>query len=534
MPLVKKASSSDLDRFSRDEIFRRAQTDPVWWMETGCGWKLWERQQEIARALVDYKRVAVPAAFGVGKTWVSAALVLWWLYNHYPSKVITTAPTARQVKDLLWSEIRTLHKKSLRRLGGEPLKLQLTLEDEWFAAGFSTDEENIDKFTGYHSPYLLLIFDQAAGIPRSLWRAAEGLVVGTNCRWLAISNTTDSGSAMADICIPGRKSEFGDWHVIKINAFDSPNIKAGKDVIPGIIGHNWINERRKVWRVTDPLWRIFVEAEFVEETSMTVLTNAHIASMLRSNDLPEPDFSDIHISIDVADEGEDSTVWCVRAGSRVLFYEQVYGNNTMEIVDKTVEIIGRIEEQTKSAVQTIKVDSIGVGAGVVSRLGQLGYPAIPINVSRIPDDADRKDQFLNLRAAMAWSLRDLAEADAVHLHPYYSTPDKFLQDLEEELTLRYRVLPQSGKIQLEPKKVTKKRLRRSPDFWDATMLCFGDYESEFAVSVVPAGKEDGSPQKEEYTLMDAKMWGKTPLEENDFIEVDMDDLGSPLEYPLHY
>lgn len=528
------AATSDLTVLSRDEIFRRAQIDPVWWMQNGCGWKLWEKQQEIARALVDHKRVAVPASFGVGKTWVSAAIALWWLFNHYPSKVITTAPTARQVKDLLWSEIRTLHKKSKRRLGGDPLKLQLTLEDEWFATGFSTDEENIDKFTGYHSPYLLLIFDQAAGIPRSLWRAAEGLVIGTNCRWLAISNTTDPGSAMADICIPGRKSEFGDWHIIKINAYDSPNIKAGRDIIPGIIGHNWLNERRKVWRVTDPLWRIFVEAEFVEETSMTVLLNEQIAKILRTDTLPEPDFGDIHISIDVADEGEDSTVWCVRAGTRVLFYEQVYGNNTMEIVDKTVEIIHRVEEQTKSAVLSIKVDSIGVGAGVVARLGQLGFPAIPINVSRLPDDADRKERFLNLRAAMAWNLRDLADADQIHLHPYYDTPDKYMQDLEEELTLRYRILPQTGKIQLEPKKITKKRLRRSPDFWDATMLCFGDAESEFEVSVVQMRQGEKEPEQDQYTLMDAKMWGKAALEEHDFVEVDMNDLRTPIEYPLHY
>lgn len=519
----------------QDEVFLRAKADPVWWMEDGCGWKMWEKQREIAVALTKHKRVAVPAAFGVGKTWLSARIALWFLYNNPNSVVVTTAPTMRQVRDLLWAEVRSAHKKSKRRLGGDPLKMQLTLDDDWYAIGFSTDEENIDKFTGYHGKYgQLLIFDQAAGIPRSLWRAAEGLMIGTNCYWLAISNTTDSGSAMADICIPGRKCEFGEWHVIKITAHDSPNIKAGHDIIPGIIGHNWLNERRKAWRVTDPLWRIFVEAEFVEETSMTVLLNDQIIQMLRTEGLPEPDFSDIHISIDVADEGEDSTVWCVRAGTRVLFYEQVYGNNTMEIVDKTVEIIGRIEEQTKNAVLSIKVDSIGVGAGVVSRLGQLGYPAVPINVSRLPDDADRKERFLNLRAAMAWNIRDLAEADQIHLHPYYSTPDKYLQDLEEELTLRYRVLPQTGKIQLEPKKITKKRLRRSPDFWDATMLCFGDAESEFAVNVVRMREETNEPEPETYTLMNAKMWGKAPLEERDFVEVEMDDLLTPVEYPLHY
>ncbi len=484
------------------QLVKKSQADPAWWMQQACGWNLWDKQKEIVNALVHHERVAVPAAFGVGKTYIAARAALWWLNTHRPSKVITTAPTMRQVKDLLWSELRSAHAKSKRKLGGEPLKLSLSMDDEWYAIGFATDAEKMDQFTGYHSPHMLVIFDQAAGIDRGIWEGAEGLMTGAHARWLAISNTTDSTSVMAEIS-EGERTRYGKWHVMKITAYDSPNVKAGCDVIPGIISHDWIDKKREVWEPGDPMWQIFVEANFVDEAQMTFLTGGLIKQMMHS-DVP-PDFNHIVIGLDVADEGLDSTVWTATAGPRLLLIDQVFGNDPMQVVSRTQEVWNRVIAQTGHKPHTISVDKIGVGSGVVSRLQELGYNAMGVNVSEAPHRDP--EQFLNLRAEMGWTIRDKAESNGICLNPLLPTPDHFIDKLREELTIRYKILS-SGRIQMEPKKEIRKRLDRSPDFWDSMMLAFGDAYAAPEVNTVGVyGQPDPQiqelAQKESLTLSEA-------------------------------
>ena len=478
-------------------VAQRAQANPAWWMERCCGWGLWDKQREISQALVDHDRVAVPAAFGVGKSHLVARLALWWITNFYPSKVITTAPTARQVKQILWSQIRKAHGDSNLKLGGHLLTQELHMGDEWYAVGFTTEEDSPDKFTGYHSPHLLLIFDQAAGIGREIWRAAKTLMIGDHCKWIAISNCTDPNSAMADICIPDRKSEFGDqWKKIKITAHDSPNVIQRREVIPGMVGYKWLQEQRRSLKPTDPLYRIMVEAEFVEESMMTILTGTEISSILEAD--YKPDYQDIEIGLDVADEGGDSSIWAVRAGTRLLYLDQVHGLDPMQVVAKTEEVVEKVQKITGSEVNNINVDRIGIGDGVQSRLGELGYPVTPVNVSRKAQD---EDQFLNIRAELAWSIRKLTEQKKISLKPLISTPDQLINDMEEELTMRYKLVPASGKIQLEKKEKTRQRIRRSPDIWDAIMLAFGDAEPAAAISSLDSRPEPIKfEKKDNYTL----------------------------------
>lgn len=470
------------------QVVLKAQQNPSWWMETACGWGLWDKQKEISEALVTNERVAVPASFGVGKTYLAARLALWWLFNHKPSKVITTAPTLRQVKELLWSELRAAHRRSKRPLGGDPLMLQLQLEEDWYAIGFATDPDKIDQFTGYHSPHMLVIFDQACGVDRAVWEAAEGLMTGSHARWLAISNTTDSASAMAEVST-GHQTRFGKWKVIPITAYDSPNVKAGCDVIPGIISYDWIEKKRKAWEETDPMWQIFVEAKFVDEAQMTILTGAMIRNIFSPQfaQANPPDFDNVVIGVDVAEEGLDSTVWTVRAGNRLLWIDQAYGNDTQASKEKTIEIHNLLLERTGGKpAKAILIDKIGPGNALCYALEQEGYPVFGLNVSKAP--MMDEEQFLNMRAELGWTLRRKAEEGTLSLQPVFPTQDTLMDLLREELTVRYKILT-SGRIQMEPKKEIRKRLQRSPDFWDSLMYAYNDlYSANGTVTLVDAFK----------------------------------------------
>lgn len=467
------------------QLFLRAQKEPSWWMEQACGWGLWGKQRIIADALVDHERVAVPAAFGVGKTYLAARIALWWLFNHKPSKVITTAPTLRQVKDLLWSELRAAHRRSKRPLGGDPLTLQLALEEDWFALGFATDPKEVDRFTGYHSPHMLVIFDQACGVDRAIWQAAEGLMTGAHCRWLTISNTTDSSSAMAEACT-GNRTRFGKWHVIPITAYESPNVVAGCDLIPGVIAHDWIEKKKESWDTNDPMWQIFVEANFVDEAQMTILTGAMIRGMFSPETAArvQPDYNEITIGVDVAEEGLDSTVWTIRAGGRLLWIDQNFGNDTQASLERSVNIWNMVVERTGQQPKTFLVDKIGPGNALVYALQSVGYPVIGVNVSKAP--LMDEEQFLNLRAELGWTLRRKAEEGSICLVPVFATPNEYIDQLREEMTIRYKILS-SGRIQMEPKREIRARLQRSPDFWDSMMLAYHElYSAVGTVSLVNA------------------------------------------------
>jgi len=456
----------------KDQVLEWSKTHPVEWMQKVLGGTLWSKQREIANSLVENERTAVPACFSAGKTWLAARLAIWFLYTHTPSKVITSAPTGRQVKNLLWAELRTAHKQSKIRLGGSPLTLQLDLSSDHFAVGFSTKDYDIDKFTGYHAPHVLVIFDQAGGLPQMFWEAGEGLMTSSFVRWLAIGNTAIPEGAFGDICESGRTSKYGDWKVIKIRAAETPNIAAGRNIYPGLLPHNWLEDKLRIWGKDDPLFRVFAEAEFVASIEKVVVSAVYVAEAYRlAGEYSDKDT--IEVGLDVARGGMDSTVWVARLGSKVLEIHRITGNTTMEVVGETVRFKRYLEGRYKRKVTTIRLDAIGIGAGVYDRLNELeGDEELPIVPVINSEAASDPFQFANIRAEMAWALRNRFEAGGVGLAETSTSDPECLDFLRTECTtMRYKITS-SGKIILWLKEEIKKLIKRSPDYWDALVMAF--------------------------------------------------------------
>ena len=87
-------------------LFNKGQQDPAFFVENVIGMTtLWEKQKEIMYSVRDHSRTCVRSSNGVGKTFITANTVAWFLTTHPNSIVVSTAPTSRQVKELLWQEI---------------------------------------------------------------------------------------------------------------------------------------------------------------------------------------------------------------------------------------------------------------------------------------------------------------------------------------------------------------------------------------------------------------------------------------------
>lgn len=508
------------------KLVKRAQADPAWFIENALGGKLWSAQEEICKALVKHERVAVPAAFGVGKTWLAARIALWFLYSFAPAKVISTAPTNRQVKDLLWSELRTAHRKSKVELGGSPLQLSLTLNDDHFAIGFSTQDYDIDKFTGYHSPNQLVVFDQASGLPKTFYDAAEGLMTSANVKWLCISNTATSDGEFANICMPNRKTSYGDWEIIPIKATESPNVIAGENIFPGLIAHDWVEKRRKAWGEADPLYKIFVEARFIDSAEMTVLTAALIDAMEKLNPwyMPGVEEETIEVGIDVARSGLDKTVLAFRRGNQLLRVVSVTGHNNAQITGLAKDEITRLQNKYDTPVTAIKVDVIGFGADVYDRLIEENLPAIAVNNSGAALDNER---FLNIRAEMAWAYRDRLDNHMACMKQCEIEEQDRERLLADMAAMRYDI-SQAGRVQIIDKKALKKILGRSPDHWDAVVMAYEQPGGGVGrLEMVSAAETKAQAQKEaeeagEIDDATRALFGTQLPGEEDFVDIDMD------------
>lgn len=125
--------------------------------------------------------------------------------------------------------------------------------------------------------------------------------------------------------------------------------------------------------------------------------------------------------------------------------------------DDTMKIVGEIMILSeKHGINDIAVDTIGIGKGIVDRLMELGKNVIAINSANKAND---EEKYYNRRAEMWGYLQSQILAREV----------EYIEDevIRKQITSpRYKVINSNGKIQLEHKDQTKKRLGNSPDRGD--------------------------------------------------------------------
>ena len=80
------------------------RTDPTGWALDTLDAHLWSKQREIAESVRDRRYTAVPSCHAAGKSQLAAWICAWWIAVHPMGEafVVSTAPTDRQVKNVLW------------------------------------------------------------------------------------------------------------------------------------------------------------------------------------------------------------------------------------------------------------------------------------------------------------------------------------------------------------------------------------------------------------------------------------------------
>ena len=439
---------------------KRYQHDPVLFMREVLGFEPERWQAEVAIALARHKWVTVRSGQGVGKTALEAALMLWFLMVHAYPRVVCTAPTGQQLRDILWSE-------ASKWIGNSPILSRMLkwtktyiylkgAEKRWFAVSrVAVRPENMQ---GFHEDNMLFLVDEASGVRDEIMEAVLGALTGPNNKLLMCGNPTRPNGIFFD----SHHGKRGDFKTFKVNAEDSP--RASKENIEALA---------KAYGRDSNVYRVRVLGEFPLSEDDAFIPLALVESAM----FADPDTKGgIAFGVDVARYGDDKTIIAMKRGNQVTLPVQRQGQNLMATVGDIVALYRKTLKSNpkyKGRID-VNIDDTGLGGGVTDRLievareeGLRQLRVNPINFgSRIADE-NAVENFGNMGSWIWATLRDDLSSGSLSL------PNS--TELVAQLTSRKYSVNSNGRIMLESKDSMKKRGLPSPDIGDAVALaCYSD------------------------------------------------------------
>jgi hypothetical protein len=451
-----------------DEARRFSFTDPIEFQATVLRRQLWSVQRKILRALETRRHIAVKGCHASGKTFVTSGAVPWWLTRYPTGKVVTIAPTLRQVK-LMWGEI-SLALKSSKVKYPEPSTVGLKISDDRYAIGISSSRGvNIQ---GFHGSNVLIIADEATGILEDIWDAVEGIRAGGIVTLLELGNPTVPSGHFHDNFTRGRAN----CECITISAFDSPNFAgltieqllelpdAELDLSPWpfLTSRRWVKERYQQWGPTNPRYISRVLGEFPTQSDYAVFDLAWIERARREPTEAELNYARtclVQIGIDVAAGGDAETTACARVNGIII------DRGAWSQADPPLaRWIQNVRVNSGYQLGYVVMDTVGVGHYLALSLAQDGFPVVGFKAGH---PAMNPEQFLNTKAEAYFNLRDMYKANYIsHL------PEALDEETEAQLsTIEFRERL-NGQVMIETKEDARKRGVPSPDRAEAEIMAF--------------------------------------------------------------
>lgn len=473
-------SASLRGRGGESSLFGEYADDPAGFASDILGLELWAMQQAIALAVRDNQRVAVASCFAAGKTLLAAVLVVWWICTREPALVISTAPTGRQVRGLLWREIKKLWKRARRKLPGKPLTEKWEIAADRLAIGFSAG--NPVGAQGYHEKNTLVIEDEASGIEADLSKTLEGAMVSPECRRLKIGNPEALDGPFWDV-FEGQAA--GGWKTFHIGAFDTPNLAGLQDefdacgataqkldllraapiVIQGLVSGPWVAQQFLEFGEDSNWWRTKVLGLFPKDSVERLIPMEWIrASQALWREIEDGQSPRV-LGADVA-RGKDKTAIAKRFGQRIHMGRAWQEPDTMRTV---AQIVKDIEGD---GMDEANIDETAVGGGIVDRVKEIQregrIKGCRVRGCNLSSNARRKTKFFRLADELWWQVRQALNPDrTVNPTPIALPPD---EELATQLNCRTYGTDRQNRVKVETKNELRRRGVKSPDKADAVAL----------------------------------------------------------------
>lgn len=406
-----------------------------------------EWQLKVLRALArGHTRIAIRSCHGPGKTALAAWVIVWFSNTRAPFKLACTAPSSPQLFDALYPEII----KWLDRLPSAWRDLWTVTSDhitlksnpECFITARTSRPETPEALAGLHSDNIMLVVDEASGVPEQVFEAASGSMSSAGAITLLIGNPTRSSGFFWKAFMLERDR----WFTLKVGYADSPRVT--QDFAEEIAGR---------YGADSNAYRVRVLGEFPLADADTLIPAELVDSaMLRdvAIDHSEPELW----GCDVARFGTDASVLIKRRGNVVTEMPRSFHQ-----LD-TMMLAGAIKAEWDAQITKpvlICIDVIGIGAGVVDRLNEQGLPILGVNVSESPSTTGR---YSRLRDELWVRAKEWLSTRAVRLPRH----ERLRDDL---VAPRYSFLS-DGRLKVEDKNAMRARGLPSCDYADALNLTF--------------------------------------------------------------
>jgi phage terminase large subunit len=435
-------------------------TDPVVFARERLGVTPWSRQAEIIRSLLVHKRVAVRSGHKVSKSNSAACIALWWVCHFPNSRVIMTAPTDRQLNDILWGEIKRLYRSAKIPIGGKLFARAshgLRFDDGRQIIGFATKQP--ERFAGYSGPHMLFIIDEGSGVDEQIYEVIEGNRAG-GASLIVFSNPTRTSGTFYEAF----RNREG-WHLIHVSSLESPNM-TGEAQISGLANADWVEEKKKDWGENSSRFQIRVLGNFAHQAENCVIGMEMVDEATDRWKTTENLWKEypLEIGVDVARFGDDETVIQPVRGKWAYEPIVLHHQDVVAVANAVRQVA--IELRHGLEVPDVRVDVIGVGAGVADVLRTFEEVRVyDVNVAEVPtvEPEPGDPSYERLRDQLWFGIRAWLKdggclPDDPKLHGELLAP-----------TYKFTI---AGKLKVEPKDELKKekRLKRSPDRADALAL----------------------------------------------------------------
>lgn len=462
------------------------QRDPVGYFRNVLGVEPWSRQRDILEAVRDHPRVAVRSGHKVSKSHSAAGVALWFYSSWEDARVIMTSTTSRQVDQILWRELRMMrarggrcvdckledpeglritrpceHSTLIEGEQGELARTGLKSPDFREVVGFTAREA--EAVAGISGRHLLYILDEASGIGEDIFEAIEGNRAG-GARILMFSQGTRNEGEFYE-AFHGKASFY---FTLTISSEETPNALEGREVIPGLAGRDWIDEKKKEWGEDSALYIIRVKGLHATHEEGKIFS-IHAIGQAEERWADTPEAGRLFIGLDPAGEtgSGDESVFSARRGLKQLLLRAHRGLNDEQHLVQLLAMIATLKLPRETPVVVIDREG-SIGSSLYGRLRNFIEPennplAFELVAVRASDRAVRKPQIYD-------RMRDELVAN---LEAWFRDGGAILEDvkLEKELHAPEWKQAVNGRLKLTPKDVLKKALGRSPDRMDALALC---------------------------------------------------------------
>ena len=387
-------------------------------------------------------QVAVSSGHGIGKTALVSFIIIWFLCTRVAPQVIVTANTQMQLSGKTWREVAKWHRLCYMSFLFKWTATRFYLigrPEDWFAQAIPWSKERPEAFAGTHAEAVLMIFDEASAVEDIIWETAEGALTDPEAIWVCFGNPTRNQGRFFQ-CFHRYRHR---WITRQIDSRTAK--RTNKAQI-----QQWVDD----YGEDSDFVRVRVRGVF-PRSGATQLIPTELTEEARRRTPAGYEQDAVIIGVDIAYEGSDQSVICVRQGPAILSVKRFRGQDNHQMAFHVNEAWKEFDPDQ------VIMEHAGWGAGVRENLEKMGRDPLAVFTGRRALD-DR--QHANLRTEMWMKTRDWLEQGGCL--------PRNDQELADDLTGPMYAADNFNRFQLEKKRDMKQRGLASPDSADALALTF--------------------------------------------------------------